>query len=247
MYFSVITPQDGCLRQAAHMMAFGENLGEPYVEHQWLWRFFPGEKKQVRDFVFRRYDTDQTPRFYVVSQRRPIAFDAVWQVQSQDYAPQLEQGMRLAFELRANPVRAEQIGARKHRLHDVVMDAKRKLLAARGIATWAAWDEKDGKPALYEVVAQSCGAWLQDVGARKGFALALNQDDARTPVLRVDAYEQKKTGKPKDDAAIQFSTVDFSGELVVSDVKAFSDALYHGIGRSRAFGCGLMLVKRAGG
>jgi CRISPR system Cascade subunit CasE len=43
---------------------------------------------------------------------------------------------------------------------------------------------------------------------------------------------------------ITFSTVDFSGELPVIDPIALAVALRDGIGHSKAFGCGLMLVRR---
>lgn len=41
-----------------------------------------------------------------------------------------------------------------------------------------------------------------------------------------------------------FSSVDFTGDLEIIDPEAFKTLLFNGIGRSKAFGCGLMLVKR---
>jgi CRISPR system Cascade subunit CasE len=39
-------------------------------------------------------------------------------------------------------------------------------------------------------------------------------------------------------------TQDFSGVLTVADPEIFVKSLYNGIGAARAFGCGLMLVRR---
>ena len=44
---------------------------------------------------------------------------------------------------------------------------------------------------------------------------------------------------------LRFSTVDLSGELTVLEPEIFANALYDGIGHAKAFGCGLLLVRRA--
>ncbi len=125
MYFSVITPEEHLIRQAAHELA-----QSAYAAHQWLWKFFPSSEDQPRDFIFRRHELEQMPRFYVVSQRPPKAFSDAWQVQSRSYDPQLQEGQRLSFQLRANPVITRKNDAGKFQRHDVVMQAK-KLLAGR--------------------------------------------------------------------------------------------------------------------
>ena len=42
---------------------------------------------------------------------------------------------------------------------------------------------------------------------------------------------------------LRFSTVDLTGELVVTDAARFATTLASGIGRAKAFGCGLLLVR----
>ena len=49
-----------------------------------------------------------------------------WNVQTRDYAPKLEAGARLGFDLRANPVVAHS-GEGKHARHDVVMQEKKRF------------------------------------------------------------------------------------------------------------------------
>ena len=60
--------------------------------------------------------------------------------------------------------------------------------------------------------------------------------------LQVDAYEQSKASKR--DHNIRFSAVDFSGELLVTNPELFQPALCNGLGHAKAFGCGLLLVRR---
>jgi CRISPR system Cascade subunit CasE len=229
MYFSLITPAEGREREAVHQRLHGA-----YADHQWLWQLFPAAAGTARDFAFRRHEVNGLPRFYVVSQRRPEAIHQAWQVQTRDYAPQIAAGTSLNFELRANPtVRHGRDG--KSKRHDVVMEAKKQLLAARRLPHWADWDD-DTKPALYSIVQQSCSAWLGRRGEKMGFAI-----DADS--LVAEAYEQHDD---RTDRKLQFTTVDFSGRLTVTDSLAFTDALVHGIGHAKAFGCGLLLVRHVG-
>lgn len=237
MYFSLIEPTPGFERQAARVWH------SAYEEHQWLWRFFPAQAGAPRDFLFRRRDSDGLPKFYVVSQRAPTV-DSVpdgWQVQTRDYRPSLEAGERLHFDLRANPVVTRTADGKRQR-HDVVMERKKRLLAERGLKRWDDWQPDrltsegvpDTRPALYSLVQETGVAWLAERAARHGFKL-------NVPTVVVEAYEQHG-GKA---GVLRFSSVDFSGELTVTDPAAFHQALQKGIGHAKAFGCGLLLVRRA--
>lgn len=235
MYFSVITPEDGMLRQAVHELNQAPSHGRtatPYAEHQWLWGFFPGDKEQRRDFVFRRHDLDGMPRFYVVSHRPPAEASPAWMVRTRAYAPNLVEGQRLSFELFANPVVTRKDAAGKPHRHDVVMQAKKRLMAARGLATWAGWTPQDGRPALYDLVQEECLQWLASRAPTYGFTIS---------AAKVDAYQQNSAGARE----IRFSTVNFSGELVVDDPARFQQVLFNGLGHAKAFGCGLLLVRNA--
>ena len=91
----------------------------------------------------------------------------------------------------------------------------------------------DDKPSLQAVIHPACSAWLQRKGEVMGFA-----PDADT--LLVDGYDQHQE---KPDQTLSFSTVDFSGQLTVTDPQAFQAALLNGVGSAKAFGCGLFLVR----
>lgn len=227
MHFSLITPAPGHEREAAHDWTRGA-----YEAHQWLWRFLPAPPGTPRSFLFRRCDVDGLPRFYVVSDREPIAPTGHWQVSSKPYAPELAAGDRLAFDLRANPVVTTRNVAGKPARHDVVMQEKTRLLKQRGLSQWADWSTPD-RPALTELVHRCCMAWLEARCQRLGIAL----DD--TGELRVEGYEQHR-GK---GGALRLSTVDFSGRLRVEDPVALRRALYGGVGHGKAFGCGLLLLR----
>jgi len=58
--------------------------------------------------------------------------------------------------------------------------------------------------------------------------------------LSIEAYQQRRG---KQDA-LRFSTVDFSGVLAVLAPDTFANALFDGIGHTKAFGCGLLLLRR---
>ena len=234
MYFSLIMPHPDRELAAAHA-----RLSGPYAEHQWLWRFFPAEAGSPRDFLFHRREVAGRPRYYGVSVRAPHSDDPSWLVQTQSYAPRVAAGMRLGFELRANPVVSRRVDG-KHGRHDVVMDAKRRMLAERGLSRWVEWKpdriaadgQPDPRPQLYELVQINCSAWLEARAEAGGFAI----DPA---CLVADAYQQQ-AGK---QGQLHFSTVDFRGELTVIDPDRFSATLRQGIGPAKAFGCGLLLVR----
>ena len=237
MYFSVITAIENLQRQAAYELVKPSDslTRSAYAEHQWLWRFFPRSQNQERDFIFRRHMLDSIPRFYVVSRRQPEESHGAWQVQSQDYYPKLMMDQQLSFRLRANPVVTKKNNAGKSQRHDVVMQAKKDLLAKHVLgadAKWNEWPDESNKPLLYELVQKSCIDWLQSRAVANGFTVI---------AASVDAYQQNRAGK-RD---IRFSTVDFSGELRVADPELFRHALFNGLGHAKAFGCGLLLVKRA--
>ncbi len=214
-----------------------------YDDHQSLWRFFPAEDGAAREFLFRRIEPQgsrQRPGFYVVSARPPLVPHPAWHVQTRPYDPRLSTGDRLVFELRVNPVQTHVRDGRSKR-DDVVMHAKKQMTAQHGVTRWSAIPE-DVRPPLYTLVHQAVMAWFggeQDrpgLAARYGFRLVAE-------TLQVDAYRQhrlhRRGGKP-----IQISTVDLSGVLEVGEPGLSRDALLKGMGHGKAFGCGLLLVRR---
>ena len=79
-------------------------------------------------------------------------------------------------------------------------------------------------------------AWLARRGEQSGFAVEASS-------LQVEAYQQHDE---RADRTLQFTTVDFRGRLTVIDPYAFAAVLESGIGHAKAFGCGLLLIRRVG-
>ncbi|MGL4892684.1 MAG: type I-E CRISPR-associated protein Cas6/Cse3/CasE, partial [Aeromonas veronii] len=67
----------------------------------------------------------------------------------------------------------------------------------------------------------------------------------RLPVKpNVGSYRQHALHKPGRRDAIRFSSVDYEGLLEVTDPGRLVETLAHGIGRAKAFGCGLLMLRR---
>ena len=60
----------------------------------------------------------------------------------------------------------------------------------------------------------------------------------------VQAYQQHRFVRKAQDNPIAFSSVDFSGTLIITDALLFEQALFSGLGKSKAMGCGMLMVKR---
>lgn len=230
MYFSEIRPQEGRVKEALRA-----NLSQGlYQDHQWLWQWFPSPPGSPRDYLFRRHDVSGSPRFYTVSRRAPLPQLSGWCAQSKPYTPTVAAGEVLQFDLRANAtVRHGRDG--KSKRHDVVMEAKKTLLQSKGLVRWGDWASKD-RPDPNVIATQACADWLARRGERLGFRLV-------TDTIAVDGYQQHKE---RPDRSLTLSTVEMSGQLVVTDSVAFRAALLEGIGSAKGLGCGLLLVRRPG-
>ncbi|GAB4349438.1 MAG: type I-E CRISPR-associated protein Cas6/Cse3/CasE [Gammaproteobacteria bacterium] len=199
------------------------HLGDAYREHQMLWRLFDEDRDAQRDFLYRRDPHQRGPRYFLLSKRPPGNDLGLWRIDPpKPFQPRLTPGQQLAFSLRANPVIS-----RDGRRHDVVMDAKHRM-------GWKRLPQA-GRPPLQQLVHEAGAAWLRERAARHGFAV----DEE---LLRVEAYQQHATRR--GNRVIRFSTLDFAGLLTVTEPGSFSKALAKGIGPAKAFGCGLLLVRR---
>ena len=134
--------------------------------------------------------------------------------------------MALQFDLRANPVAniATKPGQRGKR-HDIVMHALSKLAPVERATA--------RERAISEVGAD----WL----ARKGETAGFGIDPGR---LYIDRYERVRI--PREDArAVILSTLTFQGVLTVDQPARFLASVLGGFGAAKAYGCGLMLIRRA--
>ncbi|MGP9797202.1 type I-E CRISPR-associated protein Cas6/Cse3/CasE [Halomonas sp. 86] len=206
--------------------------GGAYTAHQLLWRLFPGVPKGERPFIFRQEMEEDAngksaglPRFYVYSTQAPETMDG-FEVQCKAFSPQLVAGERLAFRLRANPTIAKPVGeGRRSRRADVLMDARYPF--PKGERT---------SQACVEAMDAAARQWLKSRAESFGFTLPVKPE--------VGAYRQHALSKKEGGQPIRYSSVDYEGLLEVVDPERLGHALQQGIGRARAFGCGMLLLRR---
>lgn len=200
-----------------------------YTVHQLLWDLFPKDPNAKRKFLYRKEQNSTTrlPMFYLVSEDKPIHENGFLRIVGvKDYAPQLYVGQQLKFSSRINPVVSRMIKDRKRsKKHDVWADAKKRGKAA----------------GLYGVdlsgfVEQESKLWLIGRAEKFGFSLEENS-------VTLEGYQSHRFRKSARGKEIKYGSLDFEGILAVADTELFEETLFYGIGRSKAFGCGLMMVK----
>lgn len=197
-----------------------------YKAHQLAWNFFADHPDRQRDFIYRHESAGRWPIFYTVSHRMPVNNTGFWEVQTKEYRPQLKSGQKLEFSIRVNPIRTRHNEKGKQKRHDVVMEEKLRL-------------KNEGKDFNLPEIAHEQGfQWMEKRSESYGFSLSSEN-------IRIDGYRQQKYFRGKGNHPITFSTLDFNGILTVIRPEVFiRESLFNGIGPAKAFGCGLMLVKR---
>ncbi|WGF90208.1 type I-E CRISPR-associated protein Cas6/Cse3/CasE [Marinivivus vitaminiproducens] len=207
------------------------------VAHRLVWTLFADGPERSRDFLWR----EEAPAgahgghagFLILSTRPPVDAHGLFHVESKPFEPHLSVGDRLAFSLRVNPVitRTRTIDGRpKHTRSDVVMDLLRPIPRGK---------RAERRP---EAIREGGLAWLARQAASSGFAIGEDSDDS--PAVRVDGYEQMRVRR-RGAKDITFSALEMDGVLRVDNPERFLQALYQGFGKAKAFGCGLMLIRRA--
>jgi CRISPR system Cascade subunit CasE len=197
--------------------------------HRILWLLFQEDPDVKRDFLWR---DEGRGRFMILSRRPPSDPLGLFDLETKPFEPVLASGDKLAFALRANPAMATKKAAgpaakgtrvRGKRV-DVVMHA------LHGVP-------KGERALARDRIAVEAGAkWLAAQGTGAGFRLV------REPI--VDSYRQiaidRRKGRPAGIAVL-----DLAGEIYITDPAAFLAKLPSGFGSAKAFGNGLMLIRRA--
>lgn len=88
------------------------------------------------------------------------------------------------------------------------------------------------------VTADQQVSWLLNRSGSHGFALSEGEDG--TPQVRV--IRRAKSSFVHGRSRVTLSTAVFEGVLKVTDADLFRSALCRGIGRAKAFGCGLLTI-----
>ncbi len=203
------------------------------AHHRLVWSAFSDGSEMPRDFLWRAEDRGV---FYVLSAIPPNESALFEAAEIKPFEPALSAGDRLDFRLRVHAtINTPAPGGKRGKRHDIVMhrlkDVPRNERAKKrmDIAEAAAID------------------WLDTQGSREGFTLlrSRNRDVRLVHDYRVlDIPRQGAfAGQPKH--RLRVGVLDLEGRLEIADPPAFLSRLYTGFGRAKAFGNGLMLIRRA--
>jgi CRISPR system Cascade subunit CasE len=179
-----------------------------------------------RSFVWREDPDDGRFRVILVSKRAPADELGIFDIVTKAYDPQIRVGETLSFVLRANPVvRRRDESGRLHK-HDVAMHALRDV--ARDAWPTERWKASE----------DAVRKWLESQGERHGFEPIQEH-------FQLVGSDRREIRRERGRDVVQFTSFDMSGMLVVRDVDTVRAALSSGLGAARAYGCGLLLVRRA--
>ncbi len=192
------------------------------ASHRLIWALFSDSADRRRDFLWREAEPG---RFMLLSARAPSDPHALFRLETKAFAPALSPGNRLGFTLRANPVVSRSKGpGQRGKRHDVVMDLLHDVPSGQ---------RSRNRP---DAVIRAGRDWIARQGRANGFTS--RGDEA------VDSYDRVQVPRTDGKPAV-FGRLDISGVLTVLEPATFLVALARGFGRSRAHGCGLMLIRRA--
>ena len=215
------------IRALAPLLSGRTGRGGPNRQagHHLMWSLFADTADRTRDFLWRDMDEDT---FLILSARLPEDHHGLFEIDDpKEFTPVLKTGDRLKFSLRANAVvRKRDRSKGKSAKHDVVMNALRE-------------HEKEERASQRLKTIQGKGfEWLARQGESAGFGI-----EARN--MTVEGYDQHHIYRARLKTAMMYSTLDFEGILTVNDPDALMSSIAQGFGSTKAYGCGLMLIKRA--
>ncbi len=188
--------------------------------HRLVWTLFAGDPDAPRDFVFREAEPG---RYLIVSTRAPSDVQGLWRMETKVYAPAFQVGQRFGFALRANPATAvKQVGDKRGKRVDAIMHAKTKA----------------AEPLTAEALEQVALDWLLIRESALGVHFARD-------LCSASGYRQIRISRG-GAKPISFSVIDYEGVLEVTDPDLLTRALMRGVGKARAYGCGLLLLRPLG-
>ncbi|MEU8124937.1 type I-E CRISPR-associated protein Cas6/Cse3/CasE [Spirillospora sp. NPDC049024] len=203
---------------AAVMSSFAELPSPESDAPRVLWRIDRAGQSQTHLCVVSPYKPDLT---HLVEQ---AGWPTTARWETYDYGPfldRLKAGDRWAFRLTANPVHSV-------RNKDGVPTKTTAHITPRHQMRWLMQRQESGG---FAVVRKPSARDHQD---------EMDQHELLVHNRREFAFKKKGSTKP-----VTLVTVTYDGRLEVTDPDAFRRTLTHGLGRAKAYGCGLMTLATA--
>ena len=190
------------------------------AHHRLIWSVFSDSRARMRDFIW-RYDGNR--RFFTLSSRPPVSSELFLPHEIKAFEPNLRPEDKLHYVLYANATRSRKQASGRSQRVDLVMD----LL--HGIKSGERFEKRN------DLAQEAAQAWMERQGLRCGF---------RSINTIAKGYRTLELGKRRDRNAT-FGILDLSGKIEITDPAIFLTAMTQGFGRAKAWGCGLMLIRRA--
>ncbi len=250
LYFSRATLKRAPDVEALQRLLFPAETGRRAdAAHQLVWSLFAGDPAARRDFLFRETTRPgERPTYLILSTRMPCGDARLFDVATKPFEPDLAAGDRLAFDLRVNPTidaKHPKTGAKGR--YDVMTMAVMRLpehasqtdKAAAVEQAARAWLGRQAMRAGFRILEQTAGTG--DMPEAPGFAAAPCETDARPISLAATGFQSSAVPGKRDG---RLGLIDFAGVLQVEEPATFLTTLARGFGRAKAYGCGLMLIRR---
>lgn len=224
----------------------GERLN---TTHQLLWTLMPQAMQQAGKpgregggdqaaFLWR--EAEQPNCWYMLGPK-PREDTSFFTVETKPYAIALRTGDRLSFDMVANATVNRLVepheGRDGRKRCDVVMDA---LKAEERVAGGKGDRATRRQAVAYDALA----GWMAEQGGRNGFSLdAFDLVSYRTVEIDRPSTSRERSGLRGKRPLMGVARM--RGLITVKDSSAFVAKVQTGFGRAKAFGCGLMLLRRA--
>lgn len=179
------------------------------------------DPKHKRNFLWRESGPGN---LIVLAAEEPKGFVSIFDISTVPFMLDLTEGDQVSLRMRVSPVIYKAVeGARRPKRHDLIMDTIYNTTGERS-------------QIRQELVQRSTTEWLLAQGMVHGFRLEVSK-------TIVSGYRPLSILEP-DGRKLSFSTVDVECTVEIFDVEKFLACLKLGLGGSRSFGCGLILIKK---
>ncbi|MFI3272479.1 MAG: type I-E CRISPR-associated protein Cas6/Cse3/CasE [Pseudomonadota bacterium] len=195
-----------------------------YDIHQALWKVYSDYDDRKRDFIYRQIGPSS---FLTVSHREPHSLQYIASLHTKEYTPVLQEGQKVHFALRFNPVVKRRDTNGKQVRIDIVQDERKRRLC-EGVL-------QADLPQRTEIAMDVAPKWLSS---------HIPSLDIDASSLVVEAYRLEKFRKKKGDSLLTIASMDVQGTAFVRDVATLEKALYNGVGCAKGFGLGLLLLRK---